>query len=113
MSSSPLIPTFEELVASITQQFATLRILYRQWADLARCAIEGLPYDANKLAALETLINEERAALRTPILLASEHLTEEQLKQLRDQARMSKYAWRTLKKNRPITLKSGFWLVSY
>ena len=41
-------------------------------------------------------------------LVASEHFTEEQLELLRNQARMSKYAWKTLKKNRAITTGNGF-----
>ncbi len=32
---------------------------------------------------------------------------------LRNQARMSKYAWRMLKSNRTVNIKHGFTLVSY
>lgn len=107
------VPSFDVLAPYIAQVFAELRIPYRQWADLARLAIQGLPYDAYRLAQLEIDINQKRAALRKAVLVASEHLTEEQLTKLRDQARMSKYAWRTLKKREMVTLKSGFKLISY
>jgi len=35
------------------------------------------------------------------------------LEQLRNRAQMSKYAWRSLKKKRPITVRHGFTLMSY
>jgi hypothetical protein len=107
------VPPFEELFFIVESGFAGLRLPYRQWSDLARRAIQKLPYDARRLEQLEAEINQKRAALRRSILLASEHLTEEQLNQLRNRAQMSKYAWRSLKKSRPVTLKSGFTLVSY
>jgi uncharacterized membrane protein YfbV (UPF0208 family) len=107
------VPSFEELTLAIEQGFTALRVPYQQWADLARRAIQKLPYNAQWLAQLENEINQKRAALRNIVLLASEHLTEEQLAQLRNRARMSKYAWKSLKKRRPVTLKSGFTLVSY
>ncbi len=106
-------PTFEKLATSIEAGFAELRVPYRQWADLARLAIQGAPYDARSRAALEHFINAKRAQLRKEVLIASEHLTEEQLEHLRERARMSKYAWNSLKSTRPVNIKSGFTLVSY
>jgi len=101
------------IASSITQGFAALRAPYMQWANLARLAVQGLPYDVQRLAELETYINARRAELRKVVLVASEHLTEEQLEQLRNRAKMSKYAWRSLKKKRPVTVRHGFTLVSY
>ena len=106
-------PSFDELASFITDRFARLRIPYLEWANLARLVVQGLPYDRQKLAELEAIINERRAELRSAVIIASEHLDEEQLVQLRDQARMSKFAWKSLKKNRLITIKNGFTLVSY
>ena len=107
------LSSFEELASFITERFAKLHTPYMEWANLARLAIQGLPYNAHRLAELETFINERRAELRTAVIIASEHFDEEQLTRLRDQARTSKYAWRSLKKNRPVTVKDGFTLVSY
>src|SRR5437588_1430524 len=107
------LPSFDELASFIAERFAILRMPYMEWANLARLAIQGLPYNAHRLAELETFINERRAELRTAVIIASEHFDEEQLTRLRDQARTSKYAWRSLKKNRPVTVKDGFTLVSY
>lgn len=107
------LPSFDELASLIREQFAKLRTPYMEWANLARLAIQGLPYNSQRLAELEIFINERRAELRTVVIIASEHFDEEQLTWLRDQARMSKYAWRSLKKNRPVTIKDGFKLVSY
>ena len=106
-------PNFEEFASFIEEKFNALRIPYKQWSDLARLAIRGFPHNAQRLAELETFINERRAELRTVVLVASEHFTEEQLNRLRDQARMSKYAWKTLKTKRAVTTKHGFTLVSY
>ena len=106
-------PNFDELASSIEAAFFALRVPYMQWANLARRAIQGLPYNAHRLAELETYINSMRAELRKAVLVASEHFAEEQLELLRSQARMSKYAWRSLKKNCAITIKNGFSLVSY
>ena len=108
-----VIPDFDEVASFIAVQFDALRVPYMQWTNLARLAIQGLPYDADRLATLGTCINERRAELRRVIVVASEHFTGEQLDRLRDQARMSKYAWRSLKKNQPITIKNGFTLISY
>jgi hypothetical protein len=107
------VPTFDELAPYITNRFTVLRAPYMEWSNLARLAIQGLPYNAQRLVGLEAYINELRAELRKAVILAAEHLTEEQLEQLRSQARMSKYAWRSLKKNRAVTIKNGFMLVSY
>src|SRR5713226_7279953 len=107
------LPSFDELASFIEERFAKLRIPYMEWANLARLAIQGLPYNMQRLAELESFINERRAELRTAVIIASEHFDEEQLVQLRDQAHMSKYAWRSLKKNHPVTIKDGFKLVSY
>lgn len=107
------IPTYDELAAFITGKFATLRVPYMEWANLARRAIQGQPYDAKRLATLELFINERRAELRTALIIASEHLEESQLTLLRDQASMSKYAWKSLKRREQVNLKDGFKLISY
>jgi hypothetical protein len=106
-------PNFDELASLIAAIFHELKAPYMQWANLARRVIQGLPYDANRLAELESFINITRAELRKVVLVASEHFNEEQLILLRNQARMSKYAWKTLKKNHPINTRNGFNLVSY
>ncbi len=106
-------PDFDELASFINEMFYALRAPYMQWANLARRIIQGLPYDAHRLAELETYINNTRAELRKAVLIASEHFIEEQLVLLRNQARMSKYAWKSLKKNRAVTVRNGFTLVSY
>lgn len=108
-----LVPDHDELAILICSKFTALRNPYMQWANLARLAIQGLPYDVQQLVRLEAHINTIRAELRTAVILASEYFTDEQLEQLRSEAKMSKYAWRTLKKNKPITVKNGFWLISY
>ncbi len=113
MTYGTSVPSFDELAPSIAQGFAALRTPYMQWANLARLAVQGLPYDARRLAELEAYINARRAELRKVVVVASEHLTEEQLERLRNRAQMSKYAWRSLKKKRPITVRHGFTLVSY
>ncbi len=104
-------PSFEEVTSFVKETFDVLRVPYMQWANIARLAVQGLPYDAARLAQLEMYINDMRAELRR--VVASEHFSEEQLVLLRDQARMSKYAWRSLKKNCAVTIKNGFSLVSY
>jgi hypothetical protein len=106
-------PSFEEVTSFVRETFDALRTPYMQWANIARLAVQGLPYDAQRLVQLETYINEVRAELRRVVVIASEHFSEEQLVLLRDQARMSKNAWRSLKKNCAITIKNGFALVSY
>jgi|SRR5579872_5404285 len=106
-------PPVDELVSFIVDRFAQLRTPYLEWANLARLAIQGLPYDRQRLGELEVSIYQQRAELRVAIILASEHLDEEQLTWLRDEAHMSKTAWKSLKKNRPITIKNGFTLVTY
>lgn len=113
MSNNASLPSFDELVSFIVDHFARLRTPYMEWANLARRAIQGLPYDRRKLAELEVSIYDLRAELRIAVIIASEHFDEEQLTRLRDQARMSKTAWRSLKKNSPITIKNGFTLVTY
>jgi len=107
------IPTYDELATLIASRFAMLRAPYMEWANLARRAIQGLPYDARQLDALERFINERRAELRIAIIIASEHLEEAQLTSLRSQATMSKSAWRSLKKRELVNLKDGFRLISY
>ena len=111
--SNASIPTYDELAAFITDKFATLRVPYMEWANLARRAIQGQPYDAKRLAMLERFINERRAELRIALIIASEHLEESQLVSLRDQAGMSKYAWKSLKRREQVNLKDGFRLIIY
>jgi len=113
MTYSTSVPSFDELASSIAQGFAALRAPYMQWANLARRAVQGLPHDARRLAELEAYINARREELRKAVVVASEHLTEKQLEQVRDRAQMSKYAWRSFKKMRPVTIRYGFTLVSY
>lgn len=64
-------------------------------------------------ADVAAYINTQRAALRRLVLIASEHFTEEQIKELQRRAKISKYAWRSLMKSSPITLKNGFTLLCY
>ena len=106
-------PSFEEVTSFVKETFDALRGPYMQWANIARRAVQGLPYDAQRLAQLERYINDVRAELRRVVVVASEHFSEEQLVLLRDEARMSKNAWRSLKKNCAVTIKNGFALVSY
>lgn len=110
---SPLTPSFTELTIFISSTFATLRSPYLEWSNLARQAIQGLPYNGHRLAELEQFINRQRAALRKAVLLASEHFEDAQLVKLRDEARMSKCAWNSLKKSENVTLRNGFSLLSY
>ncbi|HEV2580432.1 MAG TPA: hypothetical protein VGT44_06230 [Ktedonobacteraceae bacterium] len=113
MIDGSLIPTYDELAAFIADKFATLRKPYMEWANLARRAVQGQPYDMKQLATLERFINEQRAELRTILMIASEHLDEAQLALLRAQACMSKNAWKSLKKRELVNLKDGFRLISY
>ncbi len=107
------IPDFDEMTAFIKERVDAMRIPAQQWADLARLAIQGLPYDARRLAELEGYINTIRAELRSVVLAASEHFSEEKLNILRKNVGMSKYAWRSVQKKQPVTLKNGFSLVIY
>ena len=104
-------PNFDELAALITERFETLRPLNKQWAELGRKAIQGLPYDTYRLAELEVRINTLRPELRKLLFVASEHFTGEQISQLQKQSGISKYGWRVLKDKRPVNLKYGFRLV--
>jgi hypothetical protein len=106
-------PSFEEVTSFVKETFDALRGPYMQWANIARRAVQGLPYDAQRLTQLERYINDVRTELRRVVVVASEHFSEEQLVLLRDEARMSKNAWRSLKKNCAVTIKNGFALVSY
>ena len=113
MASNSLIPDYEELSTFISGTFSTLRAPYMEWANLARRAIRGMHYNAGRLSELEDFINARREELRKAVMLASEHFEEALLVELRNQAHMSKTAWRSLKKQGPITIKNGFKLVSY
>jgi hypothetical protein len=113
MTNGTSIPDFDEIASLIKEMFYVLRDPYMQWADIARCAIRGLPHDPQRLAELEKYINSVRVDLRKAILIASEHFPEEQLRTLRSYAGMSKSAWRSFKKNRIVTTRNGFTLVSY
>ena len=107
------VPDFDEVTAFIKERVDAMHIPARQWADLARLAIQGLPYDASQLAELEDYINAIRAELRSVVLAASEHFPEDKLNILRKNVGMSKYAWRSAQKKRAVTLKNGFSLVIY
>ena len=113
MASNASIPDYEELSSFISYTFSTLRAPYMEWANLARRAIQDLPYNSQRLAELEAFINTRRDELRSAVLIASEHFEEATLVELRNTARMSKTAWKSLKKKAPITIKNGFSLVSY
>jgi hypothetical protein len=113
MASNSLIPDYEELSSFISDTFSTLRAPYLEWANLARQAIQGLHYDTHRFSELQDLINARREGLRKAVIIASEHFEEAALVKLRNQAYMSKTAWKSLKKNGPITIKNGFTLVSY
>ena len=113
MANNSLIPDYVELSTFIASTFSTLRAPYMEWANLARRAIQGLQYNAGRLSELEDFINARREGLRRAVMLASEHFEEALLVELRNQAQMSKAAWKSLKKNGPITIKNGFTLVSY
>ena len=113
MASDSLIPDYQELSMFISSTFSTLRAPYMEWANLARRAIQGLHYNAHRLSELEVLINARREELRKAVIIASEHFEESLLIEIRNQAHMSKTAWRMLKKQGPVTIKNGFKLVSY
>jgi hypothetical protein len=113
MASNSSIPDYEELSSFISYKFAALRAPYMEWANLARQAIRGLNYNTGRLSEIEASINSQREELRKAVIIASEHFEEALLVELRNQAYMSKTAWKSLKKNRPITIKNGFSLVSY
>jgi hypothetical protein len=107
------VPDFDEVTTFIKQRVDAMHTPIRQWADLARLAVQGLPYDASRLAELESYINAVRAELRGVVLAASEHFPEEKLNVLRKNVGMSKYAWRSVQKKQAVTLKNGFALVIY
>ncbi|HTI14065.1 MAG TPA: hypothetical protein VL461_05755 [Dictyobacter sp.] len=107
------VPDFDEITDFIKERVDAMRVPALQWADLARLAVQGLPYDAYRLTILEDRLNAIRAELRSVVLAASEHFTSEQLHTLRKQAGMSKAAWRAVKNKRTITIKHGFTLVVY
>jgi hypothetical protein len=107
------VPNFEDLKVFIKERVDAMHVPVQQWADLARLAVQGLPYDTHQLARLESLINTIRAELRSVVIVASEHFSDEQLNRLRKDVGMSKYAWRTLKKRQAVTIKNGFSLVIY
>jgi hypothetical protein len=107
------IPDFDEVSVFIKERVNAMRSPIRQWADLARLAVQGLPHDTYRLAELEARINAIRAELRYVVIAASEHFSDEQLNKLRKDIGMSKHAWRALKKQRPVTTKHGFSLIIY
>ena len=105
--------SYDDLQSFIIETFTSLREPYMVWADLARRAVQGYPFDGEKLIEIQSVINARRAQLRQAIILASEFFDDEQLVQLRAQARMSKSAWNLHKKPGEINLKNGFKLISY
>lgn len=107
------IPDFDEVTAFIKQRVDAMHTPAQQWADLARLAVQGLPYDADWLAELEAYINVIRAEMRNVVIVASEHFSDDKLNILRKNVGMSKYAWRSAQKQRAVTLKNGFSLVIY
>ncbi len=113
MTNLTSVPDFAEVTAFIKERVDAMRAPARQWADLARLSIQGLPHDAQRLAELEAHINAIRAELRSIVLAASEHFTDDELHLLRKHAVISKYAWRSLKKKQVVTTKNGFSLVIY
>lgn len=113
MTNYATAPGFEEVTSFVKEKFDALRLPYMHWANIARLVVQGLPYDAVRLAQLEMYIDDVRAELRRVVVVASEHFSEEQLVLLRDSAGMSKTAWKSLKKQCGITIKNGFSLVSY
>jgi hypothetical protein len=113
MSALSSVPDFDEITVLIKGKVEAMRMPARQWADLARLAIQGLPHDTHRLAELEARINAIRFELRRIVLVASEHFPEEKLNTLRKQAGMSKAAWHSAKDKRAVTIKHGFSLVIY
>jgi hypothetical protein len=113
MAEMAFIPDFDELSLVISLKFNALHSPYLEWSNIARCFVQGLPYNEQRLTAVEAFINITRAELRKAIMLASEHFTDEQLALLRMHARMSKQAWKSLKIRRPVSIPYGFSLVCY
>ena len=113
MTSFASAANFEELSAYIIEKRAALEPLAREWADLARKAIQGLHYNRHRLADVEIRINNLRPELRRAVLAASEHFTDAQLLQLQRRARISKSGWRALRKDTLLTLKNGFSLIIF
>ena len=113
MVSYSSIPDYAVLSTFISCTFSSLRAPYMEWTNLARRAIQGLHYNSDRLSELEDFINARREELRKAVMLASEHFEESLLVELRNQAQMSKTAWKSLKKNGPVTIKNGFKLLSY
>jgi hypothetical protein len=107
------VPDFDNLSVFIKERVDVMRAPVLEWADLARLAVQGLPHDIHRLAELEAHINAMRAELRSVVIAASEHFSDEQLNKLRKGVGISKYAWRTLKKSRPVTTRYGFSLIIY
>jgi hypothetical protein len=103
----------DDLQSFIIETFTSLREPYMAWADLARRAVQGYPFDGEKLIEIQSFINDRRSQLRQALILASEFFDDQQLIQLRNQARMSKSAWNSHKKPGEINLKNGFKLISY
>src|SRR5215475_6039616 len=64
-------PSFEEVTSFVKETFDALRAPYMQWANIARLAVQGLPYNAERLAQLEMYINDMRADLRRVVVVAS------------------------------------------
>lgn len=107
------VPDFDEISAFIKERVDAMRAPVPQWADLARLAVQGLPHNTYRLAELEARINTIRAELRSVVIAASEHFSDEQLNKLRKEIGISKYGWRALKNQRPVTTKYGFSLIIY
>jgi len=107
------VPDFDNISAFIKERVDAMRAPVPEWADLARLAVQGLPHDAYRLAELEAHINAVRAELRSVVIAASEHFSDQQLNKLRKDVGISKYGWRALKKSRPVTTRYGFSLIIY
>ena len=113
MYTSASTPNFDDMADAIKKHFDALRDPYRQWTDLARFALQGRRFDENNLASVQAYINTQRTELRRLVLIACEHFTSEQVNELQRRAKISKYAWRSLKKSCPVTLRNGFTLLCY
>jgi len=113
MSSYASAPDFYELSSYIIEKRKSLEPLAAEWADLARRAVQGLHYNRHRFADLEIRINNLRPELRRAVLVASEHFTDRQLRQLQRRAKISKTGWRALRKDALLTLKNGFSLMVY
>lgn len=57
------IPDFDEVSVFIKERVNVMRSPIRQWADLARLAVQGLPHDTHRLAELEAHINAIRGRI--------------------------------------------------